>query len=219
MLAVLAVVWFLVFLPSWMSRSQERDVRRSSSESAKRTVDSALASLSSSEQVKLSTRAKRAMIAKRVTGFASISFIAVLAWSLAIWATTPEAITWAAGSAVSIVLCVAANRFANRSYLRALDTSRRKRTLSSSKRLSLSKTEPGLPAAAKENEKQDSRSWSSRAVPSQIYRGLDGAIEKVSFADVVQLRDSTQTESANSSEGGLASEELDQILRRRRANG
>jgi hypothetical protein len=56
-------------------------------------------------------------------------------------------------------------------------------------------------------------------VPRQIYRGSDGAIEQVTFAEVVEIKPALVEETAAEGEQFLGGAALDEILKRRRANG
>jgi len=56
-------------------------------------------------------------------------------------------------------------------------------------------------------------------VPRQIYRGSDGAIEQVTFADVVEIKPAVTEETPVEAEQFLGGAALDEILKRRRANG
>ena len=68
---------------------------------------------------------------------------------------------------------------------------------------------------------QDPRAWNAPGVPSQILRSPVGTLETPEIADVVDFASSVERIEAEKSEVVVetASINLDEILRRRRANG
>jgi hypothetical protein len=221
MLAALAAVWFLMFLPSWMSRTNEREKNREDRSLLKQNLAEEVASLSKTEQQRAAGYATRALLLKRVTLFIVLPAVAVLSWSLAIWATNPEVWLWAIGSAAVVAVATVLNRAANTAYLRALDSSRVSRSRAAQRRANVAL--PGRDRTSSNSEKQaeekDPRAWSAPGLPRPLYKGSDGSIEQVTFAEVVELKPSSADDSAAKTEQLLAGASLDEILKRRRANG
>ena len=221
MLAALAAVWFLMFLPSWMSRTSEREKNREELALAKQNQAETVARLSKSEQQRVANSASKAHLLKRVTLFVGLPAIAVLSWTLAILATNPELLIWSIASAVVATAAIFVNRLAQRSYLGALDSSRVIRSRAAQRRATVSLPDRNKqPAASKEAaENRDPRAWSAPGLPRPLYRGSDGAIEQVAFAEVVEIKSASVDETAVETEQTLAGAALDEILKRRRANG
>jgi hypothetical protein len=221
MLAALAAVWFLMFLPSWMSRTNEREKNREDRAAVKQNLVEEVASLSKTEQQRSAGYATRALLLKRVTLFIALPAVAILSWSLAILATNPEVWLWAMGSAAVVAVAIVMNRVANTAYLRALDSSRVSRSRAAQRRANVAL--PGRDTTSSNSEKQteekDPRAWSAPGLPRPLYKGSDGSIEKVTFAEVVELKPSSADESVAKTEQLLAGASLDEILKRRRANG
>lgn len=221
MLAALAAVWFLMFLPSWMSRTSEREKNREEFALAKQNQAETVARLSKSEQQRVANSANKALLLKRVTLFVGLPAIAVLSWSLAILATNPELLIWAIASAGLATAAIIVNRLAQRSYLGALDSSRVIRSRAAQRRATVSLPDRNKQSSAseKEAETRDPRAWSAPGLPRPLYRGSDGAIEQVAFAEVVEIKPAVADESAVEVEQFLGGAALDEILKRRRANG
>jgi hypothetical protein len=221
MLAALAAVWFLMFLPSWMSRTNEREKSREDRTAVKQTLAEELSSLPKTEQQKAAGVATRALRLKRLTLFIALPAIAVLSWSLAILATNPEVLLWAIGSAVVVAVAIVLNRVANTAYLRALDSSRVSRSRAAQRRANVALPERISPATNSEAKvvDKDPRAWSAPGLPRPLYKGSEGSIEQVTFAEVVELKTSTSEESVAKTEQLLSGTSLDEIMKRRRANG
>lgn len=221
MLAALAAVWFLMFLPSWMSRTSEREKSRDEVAVAKQIHAEAVARLSISDQQRVANSAGRALLIKRVTLFVALPAIAVLSWSLAILATNPEVLIWSIASAGVATVAILLNRIANTAYLGALDSSRVIRSRAAQRRANVALPERTAQASASQklNEERDPRAWSAPSLPRPLYKGSDGAIEQVTFAEVVEIKPAATDETAVETEQFLAGAALDEILKRRRANG
>ena len=221
MLAALAAVWFLMFLPSWMSRTSEREKNREELAVVRQNQAETVARLSKSEQQRVANSASKALLVKRVTLFVGLPAIAVLSWTLAILATNPELLIWSIASAVVATAAIFVNRLAQRSYLGALDSSRVIRSRAAQRRATVSLPDRNKqPSASKEAaENRDPRAWSAPGLPRPLYRGSDGAIEQVAFAEVVEIKSASADETAVETEQTLAGAALDEILKRRRANG
>lgn len=221
MLAALAAVWFLMFLPSWMSRTNEREKSREDRSAVKQTLAEELSSLPKTEQQKAAGVATRALRLKRLTLFIALPAIAVLSWSLAIFASNPEVLLWAIGSAGVVAVAIVLNRAANTAYLRALDSSRVSRSRAAQRRanVALLGRDRTSSNSEKQAEQKDPRAWSAPGLPRPLYKGSDGSIEQVTFAEVVELKPSSADESVAKTEQLLAGASLDEILKRRRANG
>lgn len=221
MLAALAAVWFLMFLPSWMSRTSEREKSRDELAVAKQNQAEALARLSNSEQQRVANSARRALLIKRVALFVAVPAIAVMSWTLAILATNPEVLIWTIASAGVATLAILLNRIANTAYLSALDSSRVIRSRAAQRRANVALPDRAKQASTSEklNEERDPRAWSAPGLPRPLYKGSDGTIEQVTFAEVVEIKSASTNETAAETEQFLAGAALDEILKRRRANG
>jgi membrane protein implicated in regulation of membrane protease activity len=190
MLVALAVVWFIVFLPSVSKRNQDKD-ELARDRRVRRDRLTAQASPSIASQVKRANVAKVGFAAG--AAIAAISSIVAVFLGSTLWTITGVAI--AAGFAVF-------SRIAAMRVSRAVSNSANRRT----------KIGSGLDAQligeGEESELIDDRSWRPTEVPGQTYQAQLGTLENPTLADVVNI------ESAKD----FDSETLDEILRRRRAN-
>lgn len=221
MLAALAAVWFLMFLPSWMSRSSEREKNREDLALAKQNQAEVVAKLSNSEQQRVAKAANKAALIKRASLFVAVPAIVVLSWCLAILATNPEVLVWAVASALLAAAALVLNRTAQRTYLRALDSSLAIRSKAAQRRANVALPDRTSKPSSSENsvEVRDPRAWSALGVPRPLYRGSEGAIEQVSFAEVIEIKPAAEDELAVETQQLLGGSALDEILKRRRANG
>ena len=221
MLAALAAVWFLMFLPSWMSRSSEREKSREELAVVRQHQAEALARLSSSNQQRAAKYANRALLIKRGTLVFGVPAIAVMSWTLAILTTNPEVLIWTVASALVATAAILVNRIAHNAYLGALDSSLSIRSRAAQRRANVAL--PDRNQKSTETEKtadaRDPRAWSAPGLPRPLYKGSDGAIEQVKFAEVVEIKSAGADEAESETEQFLAGAALDEILKRRRANG
>ena len=190
MLVALAVVWFIVFLPSVSKRNQDKD-EFARDRRVRRDRLTAQASPSIASQVKRANAAKVAFAA--AAALAAIASIVALFLGSAFWPV-------AGVSAVAI--------FAFLSRLSALRASRAVSNSANRRTKIGSGLDAQLIGEGEEPELIDDRSWRPTEVPGQTYQAQLGTLENPTLADVVNI------ESAKD----FDSETLDEILRRRRAN-
>ena len=190
MLVALAVVWFIVFLPSVSKRNQDKD-ELARDRRVRRDRLTAQASPSIASQVKRANAAKVAFAA--AAALAAIASIVALVLGSAFWPV-------AGVSAVAI--------FAFLSRLSALRASRAVSNSANRRTKIGSGLDAQLIGEGEEPELIDDRSWRPTEVPGQTYQAQLGTLENPTLADVVNI------ESAKD----FDSETLDEILRRRRAN-
>jgi membrane protein implicated in regulation of membrane protease activity len=190
MLVALAVVWFIVFLPSVSKRGQDKD-DLARDRRVRRDRLTAQASPITALQVRRSNAAKVTFAA--AAAIAAIASIVALFLGSAFWTI--------AGVSAAAVFAVFSRISALR-VARAISTGANRRT----------KIGSGLDAQligeGEEQEFVDDRSWRPTEVPGQTYQAQRGTLESPTLADVVEIEFSQEFDS----------ETLDEILRRRRAN-
>jgi hypothetical protein len=210
MFVVLGAVWFLYFVPSFSKRSQEREAEHDELVAVRREAREIKTKLSSSRIKQSADAGARALGAKRLG-----SLVTFIGLGSGIWAATllnSIEFAWAgvAGGFALAVAGVVLNRAANRSYRAAVSQSQSRRK-SRPFVYSASYQTPAENASALRTNGLPDNSWQSPGVPSQIYRGSEGTVLPTQFAEVVEL------EAAKAPT--LEAETLDEILRKRRANG
>lgn len=204
MLLALAAVWFVIFIPSWATRSNEKDsektrvkeLRKSLRESGSATRPTAKVARSSARL--LSFRAV-------LLGF-FIAGAATLTWTVSTWVNELATYLVAAGALVVSFVSLALVRSVNLRYRASLAQAR---TLSKAKRIDPALFNPNRDDRA--GASANSKAWTAPRVPEQLYRGSDGTLFEQKFAEVVELPVVQAPV--------LDSQTLDEILRRRRANG
>ena len=219
MLAALAGVWLLVFVPSWASSSKDRDARRAEFETAKQTRKAQLSQLQSSPILQTAVQARRAKNLKRVSGFGALGFLATLGWSITLIVSDQLWWVWSTASAVGLAIFVALNRAADTRYHAALSKSNRG---AARMKFGINQVEVAKPQAtdASPAPAADPRAWVSPGVPSQLYRSATGTLETPKFAEILDFADELEKRDDKSPVSTeTASINIDEILRRRRANG
>ncbi len=219
MLAALAGVWLLVFVPSWMSSSQDRDVRRNERQAALENRKAELDRIRTLPILKNAARARRAKSLKRVTGFVSLAFLVSLGWSLAVMVSYSQWWIWSVVSAGGLIISVALNQRAEKSFINAVSQSTK-----SSTRLKFGV--PSVDVSANQSTEaeleilDDPRAWVATGVPSQLYRSATGTLENPKFAEVLDFADELEKRDDKTPvTSDTSSINIDEILRRRRANG
>ena len=219
MLAALAGVWLLVFVPSWASSTENRDERRKQQSQAKQSRKAELAKLATSPILQAAVEAQIAKSRKRISGFSTVAFLAALGWSIGTLATNSQWLIWAGVSAGGIIVSVVANRLAERSYSAAVAKSSR-----GTSRMKFGVRPSDLANNVNQDASQESqagpRAWVATGVPSQLYRSATGTLATPKFAEVVDFADEVEKrEDKSAVSNETASINIDEILRRRRANG
>ena len=204
MLLALAAVWFVVFIPSWATRSNEKDSQRSRVRQIKQSLQAKNVDGRATEKVTVQSSRLLAIRSILLTIF--VASIAVLTWTISTW--TNELVTYAvASSSVATAFAsLAAVRSVNLRYRAKLVQAR---SLRKTKRIDPSLFNPNKDAEISVAESKTG--WTAARVPSQLYRGSEGTLIEQNFAEVVELPTAKQPT--------LDSETLDEILRRRRSNG
>jgi len=211
MFVALGVVWFLFFIPSWSNRSAEREQDRNDLAEVRQQAQVEIAKVSASKSAKELGVARRLIRVKWVAALTALIALAATAFSSTLVLSQPAA--WfgvALGASVSII-AFAINRSAARTHAQSLAASlgrRKARAFAYTTRASNS----DAPLTAQRLEGLADNSWRAPGVPGQIFKGSEGSLVDVTFAQVVELPVPVVEQT-------LESETLDEILRRRRANG
>lgn len=189
MLAAIAVIWFLLFVPAWTKRSEAKDQQvRESREVRDRLARSVTSGVA--------LKASRAARTKNISLVLLILSVAVGVVAL-IQAAPVVSIACAPIALISLAL----NRVAAKNLRELVLEGARVRNRVATGLLGT----PAKPAVMIEDS--DENTFVPADVPSQVY-GRTGIIEEVVVAEVVDMPKREE----------LSSEKLDEILRRRRAN-
>jgi hypothetical protein len=212
MFVALGAVWFLFFIPSWSNRSVEKEQARNELEEVKQEARQEFAKLNAGVNAKSIDRKRRALLVRRVSTFVAFVSLGIAGWSSTLVISSPLAWIGVGAGAMLLTGAIGVSRAASKAYKNSLTESLGRRRVRSfayggqtaNTDVSFNQLSPtsGLP----------DNSWAAQGVPSQIFRGSEGSLVDVRFAEVVEL-------APVRSEQTLESETLDEILRRRRANG
>lgn len=207
--AVIAGLWLLVLVPSWLRGGQERDVRRvqkTTNREARREILHPTTKAAPTRDAQLSKRAHRLSSARRIAlGVGAFGFLASI---LLVPAAISAAELWPVSASVLI------------GSLLSLATARRLFVLHELVLAESAQIKRGRPVAfapasvakpADVAQEVDEKSWERNPLPAPTYAPKIGAMEIPVLAEVVELEPKRQTV--------ISSEELDQILLRRRSNG
>jgi hypothetical protein len=160
---------------------------------------------------------------RRVTGWSSLATFAIAVASLFFIGQTDTAwIVPVAFGAATLVLFLANLLIAKRS--RGSVASRAKRVGASGTARLDEMLQAQLQISAEEKAVVDSRNWDPQSVPSQLYRSEQGTLETPQLAEIVSLEEKTRQEREKygvnfANDVDATRINLDEILRRRRANG
>jgi len=211
MFVALGVVWFLFFIPSWSNRSAEREQDRNDLAEVRQQAQVELARVSASISAKESDLANRSLRIKWAAALTALFALAATAFSATLVMSLPAAWFGVALGALVSIAAVVVNRAAARTRAQSLTASlgrRKTRAFAYTTRAS----NADAPLSPARLTGLPDNSWRAPGVPGQIFKGSDGSLVDVTFAQVVELP-------LPAVEQTLESETLDEILRRRRANG
>jgi hypothetical protein len=211
MLLIIAGLWVGVFVPSWFRRSQLRQVERKSSQRVRGEIKKIRQPSISGSRISLAQQNFRLQLTQ------TISFsVAVFAFLGAIWtifaAVSQIFYIFFSGVFLAISLVsVALSRAAKRKSLGLLTRASKNRAGMFSTSASASMTAELMGNSA-ENP-VNKRAWEPNALPAPRQR--IGELTMHSLAEVVEI----ENRIAKNATAELDSTALDEILRRRRANG
>lgn len=222
MLAALAGVWLLVFVPSWMKSSTSREQRRDSTRNNRERIEEVRSRTLATPSASAALKVRRAFIAKRISGLLAMASIASTLWIVAVFGSFENPWMPLAISGGSFALFFAINRLAHKLQVRAVNSaSQRRRPANFEASVRRSMQSASVSPQASESVAKDPRAWVAPGVPSQILRSPIGTLETPEIADVVDFAASVEKRETENAQVPVetASINLDEILRRRRANG
>jgi hypothetical protein len=211
MFLIIAGLWLWVFIPSWFKRSQERQANKTSGRQVSREAKVALSKAPRSEISTLAERNFRLGMTYRI--FASISFFAFAASIATIFLAVSQIFYWIVTFVFGAIFVAsfAISRSAKRKSMHVLAKASKSRSnvfTSVSNSLRYQDAE-GLIAGSP----VDTRAWEANRLPAPRQR--IGELEMPTLAEVVEIEERVVKKSQTT----LDSTALDEILRRRRANG
>jgi hypothetical protein len=211
MLLIIAGLWVGVFVPSWFRRSQLRQVERTSTQNLRGEIKKTRQPSNPGSRISLAQQNFRLQLTQTIS-----SSVAVFAFLGAIWSIFAAVsqifyIFFSGGFVAIFIISVALSRAAKAKSrgLLTLAAKNRAGMFSSAANSSMTAEFSGDTA---ENP-VDKRAWEPNALPAPRQR--IGELTMQSLAEVVEI----ENRIAKNATAELDSTALDEILRRRRANG
>ena len=211
MLLVVVALWFLVYLPNWGTKNS--DENKGSTKSRKSAQSRSQFSKNPANGVSnLRNRNKNFRLFRVIFSIILLASVLGILYGVAQAFSNPMLLTVSAVSLAALTIAVSALRSTRpkttqRPQISAAELDAQRR------RMAYFIRESAL-SDAKPEELFDERAWSDVALPESLISPKLGAIDTSSLAEVVSF---DQVKSA-AAEKKLASEELDLILKRRRAS-
>ena len=211
MLLIIAGLWVGVFVPSWFRRSQLRQVERKSSQSLRGEIKNIRQPIIPGSRISLAQQNFRLQLTQTIS-----SSVAVFAFLGAIWTIFAAVsqifyIFFSGGFLAIFIVSVALSRAARRKNRGILTRAAKNRAGMFSSAANSSMTAEFIGDTA-ENP-VNKRAWEPNALPAPRQR--IGELTMQSLAEVVEIENRV----AKNATAELDSTALDEILRRRRANG
>jgi hypothetical protein len=211
MFLIIAGLWLWVFIPSWFKRSHERQAHKTSKRQVRREVKMSRSSVQKSAISNLAERNYRLAMTQRI--FSTIAFFSFATSIASIFLAVSQIFYWIVTLTFSaiFVASLAIVRSAKRKSLEVLALASKSRanvfaSVSNSLRY---EEQQGFIAG----NPVDTRAWEANRLPAPRQR--IGELEMPTLAEVVEIEERV----IKKSQPTLDSTALDEILRRRRANG
>jgi hypothetical protein len=211
MFLIIAGLWLWVFIPSWFKRSHERQADKTSKRQVRREVKLSRSSVQKSAISNLAERNYRLAMTQRI--FSAIAFFSFATSIASIFLAVSQIFYWIVTLTFSAIFgaSLVIVRSAKRKSLKVLALASKSRanvfaSVSNSLRY---EDQQGFIAG----NPVDTRAWEANRLPAPRQR--IGELEMPTLAEVVEIEERV----IKKSQPTLDSTALDEILRRRRANG
>jgi hypothetical protein len=211
MFLIIAGLWVWVFVPTWFKRSQEKQLEKTSSVATRTEIRNVKATSTKSSISKLAERNYRLTMTQRFfTGLAFFAFAATIS-SIFMAVSQIFYLIFSAVFSVIFITSVVLVRVAKRKNAAIIIAATRNRSslyASVSNALKSQSVEGSIAG-----NPVDKRAWEPNKLPAPRQR--IGELEMPTLAEVVEIEERV----VKNSQATLDSTALDEILRRRRANG
>lgn len=211
MFLIIAGLWVWVFVPTWFKRSQEKQQEKASSLAARTEIKTAREERAKPSIANLAERNFRLTMTQNI--FRGIAFFAFAGTFASIFMAVSQIFYLILTAIFSTIFIISlaifrAAKRKNTAVLRAARNSRSKLYASVSNALKSQGVESSIAG-----NPVDKRAWEPTRLPAPRQR--IGELEMPTLAEVVEIEE----RAAKKSHATLDSTALDEILRRRRANG
>jgi hypothetical protein len=212
MLVGAAALWLVVFIPGWVKRNEDRQVRRAKDMSSKNELRSAKRNLASDRDNRVASKSSRLIATRRAS--AAIGATSVLAaFSTAFFAASNPIlwVTFAFAATVALIATTISLQ-ASQKLATLLEASVRSRGETAA-RLSYKMRVEAVAVALEAATAADPRAWQRQPLPDQLVPV--GELMLPESAEVIEISSVAREEQPVE----LTSEQLNEIMRRRRAVG
>ncbi len=211
MFLIIAGLWVWVFVPTWFKRSQEKQLEKSSSIATRAEIKNVRAASTKSSISKLAEQNFRLTMTQRIfTGLAFFAFAGVIS-SIFMAVSQIFYLIFSAIFSAIFVASIAIVRAAKRKNSDIIIAATRNRS-SLYASVSNALKSQGVEGSIAGNP-VDKRAWEPNRLPAPRQR--IGELEMPTLAEVVEIEE----RAVKKTHATLDSSALDEILRRRRANG
>jgi hypothetical protein len=211
MLLIIAGLWVGVFVPSWFKRSEDRQVERSTAKVVRGEIRDIKKTSSVNKISSIAEQNYRLTLTRRI--FTTIAFFALAATIASIYGAVSQIFYWIVTFIFSTIFVVSIiiSRAAKRKSKQLLSSAVKTRSSNfATNYLNGLKSEVG---AVNAGIPVDTRAWQPNPLPAPKQR--IGELESPTLAEVVEI----DLQVIKNAPATLDSRALDEILRRRRANG
>ena len=211
MLLIIAGLWVGVFVPSWFKRSEDRQVERSTAKVVRGEIRDIKKTSSVNKISSIAEQNYRLTLTRRI--FTTIAFFALAATIASIYGAVSQIFYWIVTFIFSTIFVVSIiiSRAAKRKSKQLLSSAVKTRSSNfATNYLNGLKPEVG---AVNAGIPVDTRAWQPNPLPAPKQR--IGELESPTLAEVVEI----DLQVIKKAPATLDSRALDEILRRRRANG
>ena len=211
MFLIIAGLWLWVFIPTWFKHSQERQANKSSKHEVRREVKVARASQHRSAVSNLAERNYRLSMTQRI--FSAIAFFAFAASIASIFLAVSQIFYWIVTVVFSAISLAAwtVSRSAKRKAAEVISRASKSRSNVFASVSNSLRYQGAISSIA--GSPVNTRAWEANRLPAPRQR--IGELEMPTLAEVVEIDERV----IKKSQATLDSTALDEILRRRRANG
>lgn len=227
LILVLAAIWLAIFTPALKHRSEFREQHREQKAAAHHHKQTQLNRLNSAQGVRAAVSFRRLSLARKFTAWMSlVTFVSTIVFVFQI-GTNDLALALTGPSAALTTLLFLTNVSVTRAQRKLLnERSQVRRTVPSIRvdELLNGSAQAQQELLSEEDRLMNERKWNATRIPSQLYRSETGTLETPELAEVVSLDEKLQTLEAEKRQKTFENSEttrinIDEILRRRRANG
>jgi len=212
MLVGAAALWLAVFIPGWVKRNEDRQIRRAKVMSSKVELRNAKQTVVAKRSAKVASKTTRLIATRRASSIIAVAAV-IASITIAFFAlATPMLWVTFAIAATTALITSTLSLQASQKLASLLESSVRSRGETAA-RLSYKMRVEVVAASLEAATAMDPRAWQRQPLPDQLVPV--GELMLPASADVIEISSVAREEQP----AELTSEQLNEIMRRRRAVG